>query len=341
MTMFEGLMHPLRLPSWRLRNAPWIAALLLTLCFGSQPALAANDFPNRPITMIVPFPAGGPADIIGRLYAHYLARLSGQPVIVDNRGGAAGVIGMQVAAHATPNGYTILFGTTSTMVINELTMKNLPYDTARDFTQIGLVAIAPHVLAVRASLPAKTPAELIALAKKDPGKYTFASSGTGGIVQMGGELFKYRSGIDILHVPYKGGGPATLALLAGEVDMTVNDLTTLKSFFESGKLRPLAVAHTSRLKHLPNVPTFAELGMPNLTSSTWWDIAVPAKTPADIQARLKEFHAKIIANPEYVARLADTGSEPLVMTPAQSAAFIQNEVQKWKAVVTAAKIQPE
>jgi tripartite-type tricarboxylate transporter receptor subunit TctC len=339
MTTITGLTHPLQLLAQRLRYAPRIAALLLTFCAGSPSALAADEYPDRPIRMIVPFPAGGPADIIGRLYAQHLSSMSGQSVVVDNRAGAAGVIGTQAGARATPDGYTIMFGTTSTLVINELTMKNLSYSTARDFSQIGLVAIAPHVLAVRDSLPAKTAPELIALAKKDPGKYTFASSGTGSIVQMGGELFKYRTAIDILHIPYKGGAPATLALLSGEVDMTVNDLTTLKGALESGKLRALAVAHTSRLKPLPDVPTFAELGMPNIISSTWWGISVPAETPDEMQTKLKQLHAKIIVAPDYVARLAEMASEPLNMTPEQSTAFVQNEVQKWKAVTTAAKIQ--
>jgi tripartite-type tricarboxylate transporter receptor subunit TctC len=314
------------------------ALLMAAACLVSPPAVAA-DYPNRPLQMIIPFPAGGPADIVGRLYAQHLATILGQAVTTLNRDGAAGTIGTDAVARANPDGHTLVFGTTSTMAINQVILKNIPYDFARDFALIGLFANAPHVLAVRDGLPVKTAAELIALAKRNPGKYTFASAGSGTIVQMGGELFKHEAGIDILHVPYKGGGPATLALLSGEVDMTVNDLTTLKANFATGKLRPLAVAHGSRLKLLPEVPTFAEIGIPKIISSTWWGIAVSAKTPADIQARLKAANARIIAEPDYVARLATMAIEPLVMTPEQSATFIAAEVQKWKTVAAAANIR--
>ena len=313
------------------------AAMLVAMSCASH-ALAADDYPNRPIQMVIPFPAGGPADIVGRLYAQHLSTLLGQPVATINRDGAAGTIGTDVVARANPDGYTLLFGTTSTMAVNQVIMKKLPYDFMKDFALIGLIANAPHILAVRDGLPVRTATELIALARKAPGKYTFASAGTGTIVQMGGELFKHETGIDILHVPYKGGGPATLALLSGDVDMTVNDLTTLKANFASGKLRPLAVAHGSRLKLLPDTPTFAELGLPNIVSSTWWGIAAPVRTPADIQARLKAANSKAIAEPDYVARLAAMAVEPLVLSPEQSLAFITAEVQKWRRVATAANI---
>ena len=305
----------------------------------SVPAMA--EYPERPLQMIIPFPAGGPADIVGRLYAQQLATQLGQPVSVLNRDGAAGIIGTQAAARANPDGYTLAFGTTSTMAINPIIMKNVPYDFFRDFGLVGLIANAPHILAVRDGLPARSATELVALAGRSPGKYTFASAGLGTIVQMGGELFKHEAAIDILHVPYKGGGPATLALLAGEVDMTVNDLTTLKANFAAGKLRPLAVAHANRLKLLPEVPTFAELGMPRIVSSTWWGVAVPAATPAPILARLKAANARIVADPDYVARLAALAVEPLALGPEQSAAFIAGEVQKWKGVAAAANIRLE
>ena len=311
------------------------AILLATACAGGT-THAADAYPTRPLQMVIPFPAGGPADIVGRLYAQHLATLLGQPVAILNRDGAAGTIGTDAVARSTPDGYTIVFGTTSTMAVNQVTMKNLPYDFTRDFSLIGLIANAPHILAVRDGLPVKSATELIALAKRSPGKYTFASAGTGTIVQMAGELFRHEAGIDLLHVPYKGGGPATLALLAGEVDMTVNDLSTLKANFASGKLRPLAVAHGSRLKLLPDTPTFAELGLPRIISSTWWGIAVPGKTPADAQARLKAANSRIIADSDYVARLAALAIEPLVLGPEQSAAFIAAEVQKWKRIAAAA-----
>ena len=309
------------------------------LLFFACTAFAADDYPAKPIQMIVPFPAGGPADIVGRLYAQHLSAVVGQPVVTLNRDGASGSIGTAAAARAAPDGYTIVFGTTSTMVINPLVMKNLPYDFWKDFALIGLIANAPHVLAVRDGLPAKSATELVAMAKASPGKYTIASSGVGTIVQMAAELLKHETGADLLVVPFKGGQPATLALLSGDVDMIINDLTTLKSNLASGKLRALAVAHESRLQVLPDVPTFAELGLPGVVSSTWWGIGVPVKTPEPVQAQLREATAKILADPDYVSRLAAMAVEPLVMTPEQASAFVAAEVRKWKSVAAAAKIQ--
>ena len=323
--------------------APGKLACALLLASGLvapvQGARAADDYPSKPLQMIVPFPAGGPADIVGRLYAQHLSTILGQPVVTLNRDGASGTIGTGVAARAAPDGYTIVFGTTSTMAVNQVIMKQVPYDFLRDFALIGLIANAPHLLAVRDGLPAKTATELVAMARRNPGKYTVASSGTGTIVQMAAELFKYETGTDILVVPFKGGGPATLALLSGDVDMIVNDLSTLKPNIASGKLRPLAVANGSRLKLLPEVPTFAELGMPKVLSSTWWGIATPVKTPETVQAKLRAANAKILADSDYVARLATMAIEPLVLTPEQSNAFIAGEVQKWKTIAAVAKIQ--
>jgi tripartite-type tricarboxylate transporter receptor subunit TctC len=310
------------------------------LCGASAPiAFAQAPYPNRQLQLIVPFPAGGPTDIVARLYAQQLSKLASQPVVVENVSGAAGIIGTQNAARAEPNGYTILFSTASTGVINQVIMKNLPYDFQKDFSMIALIANAPHLLVVNANLSVKNLAELIALAKQNPGKLSFASAGAGSIVQMGGELFKYQSGIDILHVPYKGGAPATMAVLKGEVDLIVNDLSTFKAQIEDGKLRALAVAHTSRLKPIPQVPTFIELGMPEMVSSSWWGIAVPVKTSADIQAKLRAWNDIIIANPDYVARLADMAIEPLQMTPTQTQQFLQSELKKWQAVAARANIQ--
>jgi len=311
----------------------------LCLLLVASGAFGADDYPTKPIQMIVPFPAGGPADIVGRLYAQHLSAAVGQQVVVLNPAGAGGSIGTATAARAAPDGYTIVFGTTSTMVINPLVMKQVPYDFWKDFALIGLIANAPHILAVRDGLPAKSAPELVAMAKKSPGKYTIASSGVGTIVQMAAELLKVETGTDLLVVPFKGGQPATMALLSGEVDMIVNDLSALKSHIESGKLRALAVAHSSRLKPLPQVPTFAELGMPGVVSSTWWGIGAPVKTPDAVQAKLRAATAKILADPDYVGRLATMAIEPIVMTPEQTNAFVAGEVRKWKNVAAAAKVQ--
>src|SRR3954452_17014238 len=319
-----------------MRNA-MCSGLLLVACALS----AAEDYPPKPIQMIVPFPAGGPADIVGRLYAQHLSAIVGQPVVTLNRDGASGSIGTAAAARAAPDGYTLIFGTTSTMVINPLVMKQVPYDFWKDFALIGLIANAPHILAVREGLPAKSASELVAMAKRDPGKYTIASSGAGTIVQMAAELLKLETGADLLVVRFKGGQPATLALLSGEVDMIVNDLTALKSSLASGKLRALAVAHTSRLKLLPDVPTFAELGMPGVVSSTWWGIGTPARTPEAAQARLRTATAKILVDRDYVARLGSMAVEPMNMTPEQASAFVAAEVRKWKTVAAVSKTKAD
>jgi len=324
----------------RRKMLAWLAAALLGLPAATCAAVA-EDFPAHPVRMIIPFPAGGPADFVGRLFAQHLTDLWGVQVVTDNRGGASGVIGTDIAARANPDGYTVLFGSTSTFAVNQLLLKKLPYDVFRDFSLIGLVANAPHVLAVRESLPARSVNELIAMAKQQPGKYTFASAGTGTIVHMAGELFKYYAGIDIVHVPFKGGGPATIGLLAGEVDMVVNDLSAVLVYIRSGKLRALAAAHTSRLAPLPDTPTFAELGMPGIVSSTWWGIAVPAQTPAAVRARIVAAHNKVLARPDYRERLAGLAMEPLALTPEQTAAFMRRETDKWQKVVTAAHIHIE
>lgn len=314
-------------------------ALLLAAAVVSHGAAAAEAFPTRPVRMIVPFPAGGPADFVGRLFAQNLTDLWSQQVVVDNRSGASGVIGTELAIRANPDGHTLLFGSTSTFAVNLVLMKNLPYDLFRDTSLIGLVAVAPHVLAVRSNLPAKSVKELVAAAKKQPGKFAFASAGPGTIVHMAGELFKHQTGIDILHVPFKGGGPATTGLLAGEVDMLVNDLSAVLPHVQSGRMRALAAAHTRRLAPLPNVPTFAEEGFPGIVSSTWWGIAVPAKTPPAVRERIVAAHAQVLARREYVSRLAELAMEPLVLTPRETEAFIRREMEKWRKVATTANVQ--
>lgn len=315
------------------------AALIVGLWTACAPA--AEAFPARPVRMMIPFPAGGPADFVGRLFAQHLTELWGVQVVTDNRGGASGIIGTEIAVRSNPDGYTLLFGSTSTFAVNLVLMSKLPYDVFRDLALIGLVANAPHVLAVRESLPAKSVKELIALAKQQPGKYTFASAGSGTIVHMGGELFKHHAGIDILHVPFKGGAPATTGLLAGEVDMVVNDLSAVLAHVKSGKLRALGAAHPKRLAPLPGVPTFTELGMPGIVSSTWWGIAVPAQTPSAVRTRITQAHNKVLARPEYVERLAGLAMEPLVLTPEQTAAFIKREIAKWRQVAAAANLRAE
>lgn len=305
----------------------------------AAPAQAQEAYPARPVRMIIPFPAGGPADFVGRLFAQHLTELWHKQVVTDNRPGASGIIGTDIAIRSNPDGYTLLFGSTSTFAVNLVLIKKLPYDVFRDLQLIGLVANAPHVLAVRANLPAANLKELIALANRQPGKLTFASAGPGTIVHMAGELFKFHTRIAILHVPYKGGAPATAGLLAGEVDMLVNDLSAVLPHVKTGRVRALAAAHTRRLQPLPDVPTFAELGYPGIVSSTWWGIGVPAATPRELVGRLSRAHGTVLARPAYVARLAELAMEPLVLDRVQTQAFIKREIAKWRGVATAANVK--
>jgi tripartite-type tricarboxylate transporter receptor subunit TctC len=293
------------------------------------------------VRMVIPFPAGGPADYVGRLYAQNLSELWRMQIVTDNRTGASGVIGTEIALRSNPDGYTLLFGSTSTFAVNVVLIRKLPYDVFRDLEVIGLVAIAPHVVAVRGELPARSVKELVALAKKQPGKLTFASAGAGTIVHMAGELFKHQAGIDIVHIPFKGGAQATVGVLAGEVDMVVNDLSAVLPHLKGGRMRALAAAHSRRLRPVPDVPTVAEAGVPGVESSTWWGLAVPVKTPPALLRRLRKDHERVLARPSYVERLAGLAMEPLALDPAQSAAFIKSEVGKWGKIAAAANVRLE
>jgi tripartite-type tricarboxylate transporter receptor subunit TctC len=329
-------------PSARLRA--WCSAGIIALGMGSATAAsAAETYPTRPVRMVIPFAAGGPADFVGRLFAQHLSDLWGQQIVTDNRGGASGIIGTETAIRSNPDGYTLLFGSTSTFAVNLVLIEKLPYDVFRDLQQIGLVANAPHVLAVRAQgvggEPARSVKDLVATARKQPGKLSFASAGAGTIVHMAGELFKYHAGIDILHVPYKGGAAATVGVLSGESTMVVNDLSVVLAHVKSGQMRALAACHDKRLAPLPDVPTFRELGMPGVVSSTWWGIAVPSATPRAIVDRLAAAHADVVKRPAYAARLAELAMEPLVLDRAQTNAFVKAEIAKWRKIATAANVK--
>ena len=322
----------------RLRPAYAMPALL-ALNFAS--AHAAEEFPARPVRMLITATAGGPADFVGRLAAQYMADVWGQQIVIDNRAGASGIIATDTVSRANPDGYTMLLGSTSTFAILPAVVDKLPYDTARDLAVTELLAIAPHVIAVREGMPAKSVKELIALATQQPGKYTFASGGTATIVHMSGELFRQQAGIDIVHVPFKGGAQAAIGLLAGEADILVNDLQTILPHIKSGRLRVLAAANPRRLPPLPDVPTTAEVGLPGMLSSTWWGIAVPVKTPAPVKAKIAATQEKVLKRPEYVERLSVLAMEPLIQTPEQMNTFIRQETEKWRRVAQVGKIKME
>lgn len=327
-TLFGRLRPVCSLPSAFLLTALW-----------SSGVLAADTYPARPVRLINPWAAGGPADFVGRLYAQGLTELWGRQVVTDNRPGASGIIGTELVTRAAADGYTLLFSTTSTFAINGILIKNIPYDVGRDLELIGIAAIAPYVLAARADIPARSVQELIALAKKQPGKLSFASAGAGTILHMAGEQFKHQTGIDVLHVPFKAGAPALIGVLSGEVDMIVTDLSAVLTHVKSGRLKALGAAHARRLGPLPDVPTFAESGFPGVESSAWWALAAPAKTPRAVIAAIKAGHAAVLARPDYIERLAGLAMEPMMMTPEQTAAFVRREIDKWQKVVAVAGVR--
>ncbi|HEX2829122.1 MAG TPA: tripartite tricarboxylate transporter substrate binding protein [Burkholderiales bacterium] len=323
------------------KSSARVGAALAGAVLLAAPAWAGESYPTRPVRLVVPFAAGGPTDILGRLYAEKLTAHWGQQVLVDSRPGASGTLGANIVATSNPDGYTVLFGSTSTFAVNQVVLKNIPYDIVRDFRFIGLASNGPHVLMVRAGFPAKTAKDLIALAKKEPGKLRYGSAGTGTIIQMTVELFRLHTGIDIQHVPYKGGGPSVIALLGGEVDLVINDLSVILPHVKSGKGVALAVSNPKRLAPIPDVPTFAELGYPDIVASTWFGVAVPAKTSSALIARLTEVHRAVVASPDYKTRLDTLAMEPLILTPQQTQEFLKREIDKWRKVADAAGIKPE
>jgi tripartite-type tricarboxylate transporter receptor subunit TctC len=240
---------------------------VLALIGSLAPAAAFAAYPERPIKLVVALAPGGPADTAARLFAPYFSERLGQSVVIENRTGASSVVGTESVVRAPPDGYTLLFGSSSSFAVNPAVMKNLRFDVRTDLTLVGLVSYTPHVLVVRAGLAANTLAELIALARTQPGKLTYASSGAGGAIHLASELFKHEAGVAIVHVPYRGGGPAVMGLLTGDVDIFINDASTTVENVRAGKLKALAVAASTRSPLLPQVPTFAELGFPAMVSS--------------------------------------------------------------------------
>jgi tripartite-type tricarboxylate transporter receptor subunit TctC len=314
---------------------------ILALLGSLAPAAALAAYPERTVKLVVALAPGGPADTAARVFAPYLAESLGQSVVIENRSGASSVVGTESVVRAAPDGYTLLFGSSSSFAVNPAVMKNLRFDAAKELTLIGLVSYTPHVLVVRATLAAETLGDLIGRAKAEPGKLTYASSGAGGAIHLASELFKREAGIDLIHVPYRGGGPAVLGLLTGDVDVFINDVSTTVENIRAGKLKALATAWPARSPLLPEVPTFAELGYPAVVSSSWFGLAAPAATPADIVGRLAAAMRNAFASSAYQAALAKLGLEPFTLSPEQSAAFITAEIGKWAAVAKSANIQVE
>jgi tripartite-type tricarboxylate transporter receptor subunit TctC len=307
--------------------------LLLALCLVlASPAFAADEFPSKPIRLIVPFPPGGPNDLIARVVGQRMSDIFKQPVIIDNRGGLAGVLGTDAVAKAAPDGYTIGIVSASAIVISP-SMEKIAYDPQKDLQPITLVATVPEMLVVAKDVPAKNMAELVALAKAQPGKLNFASAGVGGLPHLAGELFKLTAKIDIVHVPYRGAAPAINDLLGQQVQMTFLDLPVILPQIKAGNLKPIALGARERAKQAPDVPTTAEVGMPDLLIENWYGMIGPAGLPRDILDKINRVAVEAMSDPAVNDKLADQGLTLVPQTPEEFRAFIAAEAAKWSNVV--------
>jgi len=303
-------------------------------------AVFAQAFPNKPVKIIVTAAPGGTTDIASRALSEILGKELGQTVIIENKAGGAGIIGIQALLAAPPDGYTMAMGNIGPNAINYSLYKNLPYKM-EDMEPITIVIANPNVLVVNPDVPAKTVAELVALAKANPGKYSFASSGRGQSIHMSGELFRTQAGIDIIHVPYKGAGPALADLLAGQTNMMIDNLPSSMQYIKAGKLRALAVTSKNRVAELPDVPTMIQSGYPNFEVTAWFGLFVPAGTPKPVIDRLYIAVKKALETPEIKQRWKDLGGWAVGDTPANTKIFIAAEKKKWELVAQQAKIEAE
>lgn len=312
------------------------AALALT----APQAAQAQAYPSKPIRLVLPFPAGGPTDIVGRILGQKLSDALGQPVVQDNRPGAGGNLGADQVAKSPPDGYTLLLSSPSISISPSL-YKKMPYDPQKDLAPISLIAGIPNVMLVHPSVPAKTLKEFVALAKARPGKLNFGSGGAGTTNHLASELLKTLTKTDIVHVPYKGSNQAMLALLGGEVDMVVIAVPPALPQIEAGRVRPLAVLNENRVATLPKVPTSKEAGIDNFVVPVWYGILAAGNTPREIINRLNTELGKIVAMPDVKERFAAAGVEPYHSTPERFASFIKSEAVRYGQVIKNAGIQPE
>ena len=315
--------------------------ILLVLVLLIQIPLLHAAYPDRPIRLIVAYPPGGGTDIIARLIAPELSKRLGQTITIENRGGASGNIGTEAAVNSTPNGYTLLMGNIGPNAINISIFKKLPFHPEKDLAPISLVAITPNILVANNNLPVKSIADLIAFARSSPGKINYPSAGAGTSSHLAGVLFSSIAQVDMVHVPYKGGGLAMNDLLGGQVDIFFATMPAAMPFIKSGKLKTLAVTSEKRSVVLPNLPTIAESGMPGYSASTWYGIYAPKGTPTDIVQKIHEVTVEVLKIPELREQLIQRGFEPIGNTPDQFASFISSEITKWAKVVKIAGIEPE
>jgi tripartite-type tricarboxylate transporter receptor subunit TctC len=317
----------------------WMVGSFLALGAGLAGLAGAQTFPAKPIRIMVAFPPGGPSDYAARVVSAKLAESLGQPVVVENRPGAGGALATELAARAAPDGHTLVVGNTGTLTVLPHLQAKIPYDALRDFTPITNLIGGPSFLLLHPSVPAKNLRELIALAKRQPGRLTYASAGVGQISHMNGELLKLLAGIDLLHVPYKGTGQVTPELLGGQVSMTFSTSVDNLQFVKAGRVRLLAVTGKERLGVIPDTPTMAEAGVPGFDSLNWNGIVGPARIPRDIVNRLNRELVRAVRAPDVAEKVVAQGNFVIGDTPEQFGAYIRTESEKWGRVVKQAKIK--
>jgi tripartite-type tricarboxylate transporter receptor subunit TctC len=316
----------------------FLRLVMLSLAFGGAVAAtsaSAQGYPNKPLRLIVPFAAGGTGDVLGRLLASKMSEGLGQPVVVEFKPGAGTTLGTDFVAKSPPDGYTILFSASTTMSINASLYSKLPYDTLKDLAPVSMLAAIPNMLVANHALAANTVPELIALAKASPGKLNYASPGSGTTPHLAGELFKMAAGINMVHVPYKGAGPAIVDVLGGHVPMLFDNIPSVQPQVASGKMKAIGVTSAKRSPAMPNVPTFAEAGLAGFEANSWWAILAPAGTPKEIVARLNAEVVKALNDLALRERFIGLGADPAPGTPEEAAAHIRGEVAKWSAIVKA------
>ncbi len=318
-----------------------LALGLLVGALAWLPNAGAQEYPTKPIRLVITYPPGGNTDLVGRALALKLGEFMGQQVVVDNRGGAGGVLGSMITAQSAPDGYTIMLGTSAGMVINPLLSRKLTYDPVRDFAPVSMVVIVPQLLVINPQLPVKNVRELIAFAKAKPGYLNAGSSGVGTPNHFGTELLKWLAGVDIVHVPYKGGAPALTDLLGGQIQMAFSSVPAVLPHIKAGRLVALGVGSAKRSPALPNIPTIAEAGVPGYEYTTWYGIFAPAKTPRTLIARLNAEIVKAMETPDIKDRFTALGGDPDPGTPEELRAYMANESAKWAKIIKAANIRIE
>ena len=323
----------------KLKMKKWLSGALVCLCGASTAGLAhAQSWPTKPIKLIVPYPPGGGTDVIARIVQEPLAKELGQQVIIDNRGGAGGSIGSALAAQSPSDGYTVLF-TLSSHTINPAIYTKLPFDTEKDFSSVVTVASLPQILVANPNFPAKTVKEVIEMAKAKPGSISYASVGNGSPGHLAGAMMATDAGVDMTHIPYRGGGPAVTDVIAGQVPLLWVSIPAAAQFVKAGKLRALAVSTVKRSAVFPDVPTMVESGFKGFEVDSWYAMFVPATTPQTIIDRLNKATVNVLAQPEVKEKLLGQGAEAVGDTPAQLSGVVKKEIAKWKQVVKSANIK--